>query len=140
MESNFLIYNKHLTIQLEIIFSATARIIILVFFTKRNSSGVTSMSCTTYYFLTECAHSQIYLLSKQQMTAIQMENRHVIIKKHILLLVSPIYGSINQRTFFLNPYQQLIYKNMPYIINTLLAFRIAGKSKRKFEVNVKTAR
>lgn len=64
-----------------------------------------SISCTTYSFLTECAHSQIYLLSEQQMTAIQMENRHVIIKKHILLLVSPIYGSINQRILFLNSYQ-----------------------------------
>lgn len=29
---------------------------------------------------------------------------------------------------------------MPYIINTLLAFRIAGKSKRKFEVNVKNSK
>lgn len=74
------------------------------------------------------------------MTVIQMENRHVIIKKRVLLLTSQIYGSINQRISFLNPYQKLIYKNMPYIINTLLAFRITGKNQRKFEVHVKNSK
>jgi len=80
------------------------------------------------------------LLSEQQMTVIQVENRRVIIKKHVLLLALHIYGSINQRISFLSSYQKLIYKNMPYIINTLLAFGIAGKSQRKFELNVKNSK
>lgn len=78
----------------------------------------------------------MYLLSEWQVTVIQMENRHIIIKKHILLLVLPIYGSIKCRISFLNPYQNLIYKNMPYIINTLEAFRIVDNWK-KFEAKWK---
>lgn len=86
------------------------------------------------------AHLQIYLLSEHQMTVIQMENRQVITKKHVLPLALLICGSIKQRISILNSYLKLIYRNTPYIINTLLAFRIAGKSQRKLEVNVKNSK
>lgn len=111
----------------------------MLFFTKRNSSSIASISFIAYSFSIEYARL-IYLLSGQQITVIQMENRHVVIKKYVLLLTSPIYRSINQKISILNPYLKLIYKNMLYILNTLLAFRIADKSQRKFQANVKNGK
>lgn len=108
---------------------------ILLFFTKRNSSSCFHFLHSILFPYRVCTLDDI-VVSEQQITVIQMENSHVVIKKYVLLLTSPIYSSINQKISILNPYLKLIYKNMPYIINTLLAFRIADKSQRKCEANV----